>query len=708
MESSDISGPGLKASSKLTFSRLKLTAAFLLALIPALVAFWTTCYPSITWWDTAEYATAAICLGNPHPPGSLLLTLLGWLVTRLPLGLSDIFSLNLFAGLIAAVTGGMVTLIAARLVETTDDPEEAADSHNGRWAALIGVVLGALTLTLGETVWLYAIQLTPYILTLLFTSLILWAAFTWWRKAGTADALRWLFILGLLIGLDFSVHRTNAVLLPGLLVWILLRHPRTLASIKAWLTGAAGLVIALSLHLLIMPIAARRPFLNGGYPDTWSRFWDYVTLKQLGGGFLVKFFPRQGDIWADQTVDFLKAFAANFFSADGLWYLGGLPLLLGLAGLVFIWGRHRRLAIAFTSLLVITSVTTILYFNIPADFFRSLHRHYLPCLLIFGVLIAYGAGILSMEAWRTIGKTRVPIVAVVGLLLLAMPASQIIRNDRAVDGSGNYFTEDFARNMFAGLDANAILLVGGDNDTFPLWFLQVADNVRPDVTVLNLSLLNTSWYVKDQKARDPRLPLTLTDEEIDQLRPTRWNDTTIAIATPENLAPFGLPDDAAVPDSIYLKVGPSYDQYMMVGDRLVLEMFLDNQWRRPFYIAATAGPTRLPWLAPYLRMEALVLRAVPMESPPLNREELKRTLLDRYTYRGWTDPEVNVDFVTRQTSVSVAGGFMMLAGAEARELDTAGVRETLAELEERMPLDRLQPPERLYQTIERLTGATGD
>ncbi len=708
MDFSDRSKPDGQNSLLPVPARAQLLVASLLAFVSPLILYWSTRYSSITWWETAEYASAAICLGNPHPPGSLLLTLIGWLFTRLPLGVSDILSLNLLAGLLAAATGAMIVLISLKLLESPGPSLKSASRGGAWWIASLGAVLGSLVFTLGETLWIYAIKFTPYVLTALFTSSILWVAVNWWRTADRADAFRWLFMIGLLIGLDFSVHRTNAVLLPGLFVWILILHPRTLTSIRSWMTGITGLLAGLSLHLLIMPIAARQPFLNAGNPETLSQFWDYVSLKQLGGSFLMKFFPRKGAFWGDQVSDFLEAFAANFCTAEGLGLFGWLPLVLGAAGLAFMWQRRRRLAIAFAVLLVVTAAATVFYFNIPADFFRSLHRHYLPCLLTFAVLVAYGGGSLALRAWSLTGRSRPVAVVLTGLLLLALPVSQVMRNFNALDGSRSYFAEDFARNMFAGLEPKAIIIVSGDNDTFPMWFLQVAENHRPDVTVLNMSLLNTSWYVMDQISRDSLLPLSLAEEEIEGLRPRVWTDTTICVAAPENLAGFDLPAGTTVPDSICLAVGPSFENILLISDQILVKMFQENQWRRPFYLAGTAGPSRLPWLQPYLRFEGLVSRAVPLESPPLNQGILTENLINRYSYRGWDKPGVEIESVSRQMALNTCGGFMTLARLQLSAGDNASASETLNALELRLPLDRLQPPEHFRQAIEQMLVAAGN
>src|SRR4029079_2439215 len=82
------------------------------------------------------------------------------------------------------------------------------------------------------------------------------------------------------------------------------------------------------------------------------------------------------------------------------------------------------------------------------------------------------------------------------LLLVLVPVSQLARNWKANDASRRHFAHDYAVNALGPLPPNAIYFTVGDNDTFPLWYVQGVENVRPDVTVVNLSLANADWYVR--------------------------------------------------------------------------------------------------------------------------------------------------------------------------------------------------------------------
>ncbi len=665
------------------------TRGFATVVAVSLVVYWLTAYPTITWWDSSQYSLAAATLGVTAPPGSLLLPLLGWVVTRLPLGLPVARVLNLFAGLLAALATGLVYLVALRLIRL-------AGRRDGRGnhpdlLAHAGAAVGALTLAFGVTLWQHAVKFTPYVLTVVFTGMIFWVMLRWWEDAEHDDAWRWLPILGLLFGLDFSVHRTNALLLPGLCVWIVVRHPRTLASLRAWLCGVGGVVAGLALQLLIIPLAARHPFLNMSDPSNWRRFWNYVSLQQQGGHFLVQFFPRNAPFWTVQVWDVVRAFGANFFGVTGpLGALGALPGLFGILGMVLLWRRHRRLGTALAALIFVHAAVTILYFNIPANFFRPFTRHYLPIFVPFSAAIGYG--LYATLRWvADLNWNRDWSAVVLSALLLApAPVAQLTHNWAAVDGSDHHFAEDYATNTLRGLPRDAILFTNGDNDTFPLWYVQVVEGVRPDVSVVNLPLSNAAWYVDQLAEWEPALPLPQSAEERRTLTARSWSDTTITIpvtGTPEQL---GLPSDATVPEAITLHATPRQGGNIVYGQDLVLLRIVeDNHWRRPLIFGMGVTQQNYAWLEPYRRVDGAFARVVPIANPPADIPTLRRNLLERYTYRGYADERVRLEDVSRSMGQVYFAGFRSLAEAESARGEADRCRQT------RDAFFRLLPPARL-------------
>ena len=91
----------------------------------------------------------------------------------------------------------------------------------------------------------------------------------------------------LLFGLDLSVHRTNALLLPAALLWVALRRPTSRHGMRDLAVATAGFALGLAFHLLLIPLAAARPAYMVEDTSTWAGLWSYVTVEQKGGGFLL-------------------------------------------------------------------------------------------------------------------------------------------------------------------------------------------------------------------------------------------------------------------------------------------------------------------------------------------------------------------------------------------------------------------------------------
>src|SRR5262249_6074394 len=102
-------------------------------------------------------------------------------------------------------------------------------------------------------------------------------------------------------------------------------------------------------------------------------------------------------------------------------------------------------------------------------------------------------------------------------LLLVMPVLLLARLWFKHDRSRNYIAHDYAYNMLVPLGPHAFVFTNGDNDTFPLWYLQQVEDIRKDVRVVNLSLLQTDWYIRQLRDDPPRLPIVLDDHQVDVL-----------------------------------------------------------------------------------------------------------------------------------------------------------------------------------------------
>lgn len=673
-------------------------ATTVVALVTVAV-FWRTAYPTITWWDSSNYSLAATTLGLTSSPGSLLLTLLGWVTTRLPIPLPQAYTLNLLAGALGAVTTVLVLVVAVRIHRTIS-------SQAGVSAAAFpaGASIGALAFAFSATLWEHAIKFTPYVLTVVFTGLILLTLVRWWEDADRPGSWRWILLLAFLFGLDFSVHRTNALLMPGALAWILVRRPRMLTEWRSWSGAMGGMVAGLAFQLLVMPISSITTSpLNMWQPETWTRFWDYVALAQTGGNFQLELWPRKSPFWSNQVVDVWRVFAANFTQRKSSMDVAGwLPALAGVWGIVTMWRRSPRFALAFSLLWVIQISATVLYFNIPANYFRSLDRHYLPILATFAVAMAVGTGTV-MQTIAAISRRR-PALAVAGsAIVLFLPFVQLAGNWKANDASRRYFTRDFAVNALEALPPGAFYFTVGDNDTFPVMYVQAVERVRPDVRIINLSLANTDWYIDQIRARDPSFPVHGTSDERRAANASTWRDNSLVVRLTRT---EGAGSRTAGPrlDSVVFHPVPSGGSQPLPADDVQLDIVREAAFTTPVTVATTAGSSGLSWLGPFARLDGLHWRVVPVRNPVPDPSVLRANLLDRNEYRGYADSEVVIDDVTRVMGFLYLSAFKTLMEAERANGNVDGCRTIQSRVLALLPPSRLATATAAYPQFDGICG----
>jgi hypothetical protein len=330
-----------------------------------------------------------------------------------------------------------------------------------------------------------------------------------------------------------------------------------------------------------------------------------------------------------------------------------LPLILGLIG-AFYQLQHRTRGFMVVALLFfMTGLAIVLYLNQTPLQVRERDYAYAGSFYAFAIWI--GMGVLALAQWmqRYLSRTRAAIAST-SIALLAVPALMASQNWDDHDRSGRYTAHDVAYNYLNSCAANAILFTDGDNDTFPLWYLQEVEGIRTDVRVVNLTLLASDWYIDQMKCRANQsapLPISLGHDKYRQGKRDAVylvdrgngyltvNEAIAQVASDDSTTKyklgtgelldylptknFILPVDSQrviangtvsaalatrVPSQINFHIN---NGYLSKSDLMVMDILANNHWERPvYYVSANQSGTL--GLDNYLQLEGFAYRLTPI------------------------------------------------------------------------------------------------
>lgn len=464
---------------------------------------------------------------------------------------------------------------------------------------------------------------------------------------------------------------------------------------------ALAAFLGFSVHFVIPVRSAENPAIDMGHPASFQGFVDYLDRKQYGSeSMITRMFWRRGQLknqfgieghmgfggfWLtqffkiDRTDTQQSLFAAGFARGIMKLLLYLSPTVLLFYGWILLGRKNRGLLLFIGSLTFCTTLLLVVYMNF-ADGTRPESRDYqawqragargpMPTVhrevrvrdyFFIGGFMYYGMGLglasglilLSLyDSRRRSGRAFAPFATVLTLLMPVIPmAENLPENSRA----GDHIPANYAWNLLNSCEPNALLFTFGDNDTYPLWAMQEAYGIRKDVRVINLSLLNTDWYIRGLRDKEPRVPMTLSDKEIGELHPQR---NPFARATQYYL------DGAGISVTI-----PARDRkpYFLVQNTVLLHVVNANGWRRPIYFSSGAGGGELMGLEQHMRQEGIVYHAVPDSGLGAMVLDLERTdhLIDSvYRMDGFSGRRLDVD----ESSARVSGMFPRLLERVAYE-----------------------------------------
>lgn len=380
-------------------------------------------------------------------------------------------------------------------------------------------------------------------------------------------------------------------------------------------------------------LSQKRKYMFYNVSKQWDFFWNYQVKKMYWRYFLWQFAGR-----GNSTEPGVTAFGANN-RQDGVdWSQFGLPLafILGLAGMIYHFYRDEKEAFSMMTLFFLTGLAVIIYLNQDNPQPRERDYSYVGSFLAFSVWIGVGAAAIIENIIKKIKTENIGHrlgIAVILLQVILIPFAMVRANYHEHDRSGNYVAWDMSYNMLQSCEPHGIIFTNGDNDTFPLWYLQEVEGMRKDVTVANLSLLNTPWYIRqlrDSRPKGERF-INLTDDQILGLTSglTPWKTQKIQIAVegdPQNEDGY-----------IEWVLKPTFaNQALKVQDMMILRIINDTKWKYPIYFAVTVSPTNKIGLDKYLDMEGLTFRLQSHKVDAINPGKMQDYLMTELGDSTWS------------------------------------------------------------------------
>ncbi|MGI4022150.1 MAG: glycosyltransferase family 117 protein [Janthinobacterium lividum] len=331
-----------------------------------------------------------------------------------------------------------------------------------------------------------------------------------------------------------------------------------------------------------------------------------------------------------------------------------LPLILGLIGAFYHFKRNQKDAGVVGLMFFFTGFAILLYLN--QDPLQPRERDYAYAGSFYAFAIWIGLGTLFIaEKLRKVTTPQLSAIGATVVCLLAAPVLMAFQEWDDHDRSTKTTPRDMAYNYLNSCAPNAILFTYGDNDTYPLWYIQEVENVRPDVRIVNLSLLGTDWYMRQMKQKmneSSPLPITLPNEKFEAgVRDvTYYNDSKIpGNVELKEVFDFITSDDArakveyengqsmnymptknlkltinadevvktgTVPAAEKGRIPSEIDwkypgNYVTKDNLAMMDILAHNNWKRPIYFAITVGNDNMMGLDKYMYNEGFASRLMP-------------------------------------------------------------------------------------------------
>ncbi|OEK06459.1 glycosyltransferase family 117 protein [Roseivirga misakiensis] len=464
--------------------------------------------------------------------------------------------------------------------------------------------------------------------------------------------------------------------------------------------------------------------------------------------FMFNFAGRESDI---QNADWIGPFESSegvpktILENKGRNQYFMIPLILGLIGFFFQFNKDPKRFAATLMFFILTGLALVVYLNSPPIEPRERDYIYVGSYYVF----AFWIGFSVLAIGKTLLSRKAAKSMVIGSIAIGMLAPIILAKENwdDHDRSGRYLSVDSARNFLASCAPNAILFTGGDNDTFPLWYIQEVEGFRTDVRVVVMSYYETDWYI-DQTATKMNdsegFPYSLTIDnyregtndalyinemqqfagqaadlddyldivkrDVDGFKLTMQSGDRI-MSVPTEILKLEVDTSAVlesgiIPDNLKPYVTPTMffgfkkdqngelqSRVLTKGQMMLLDLIAHNNWERPIYFNYTSVSSLNFNIDPYLVQEGMAYRLLPIMNPNgvgrdmVNTDLMYENITEKMRFRGLDDPKANLNEDYRGFIQNHRSMFTALSDALIAEGDTLRAKEMLDMGMEKMPVE---------------------
>ena len=426
-----------------------------------------------------------------------------------------------------------------------------------------------------------------------------------------------------------------------------------------------------------------------------------------------------------------------------------IPFILGLIGLMYHAQRDRKSFYVLLALFLFTGLALKIYLNERP--FEPRERDYalVGSFYVFAIWIGFGVyAIYEIIKEKLVAKIAAPIT--IAATLLAAPILMAAENWDDHDRSEKYTAIAMAKAYLESCEPNAILYTIGDNDTFPLWYAQEIEGVRPDIKICCTSLLMTDWYVDQMKMKtytSKGLPISFNHSQYvdgtrdyivfsEQAKDTRWNlndfmefaksedeRTLVEMQSGQKVHFFPtkkvrIPVDknAVIKNKV---VNPKYNDSIvpyididikgsaLYKNRLImLDILNNNNWERPIYFSpGSFSDDDYLWMKDYLQLDGMVYKLVPIKTPTLEENypdmgqidsDKMYNLAQKWTWGNGDKTTIYHDPETRKNSISTRSNLSRLMYKLIEEGKVAKAKSIIEMGVTKFPLDYYG----YYSTVE--------